>query len=84
MMLFMQKSRKKKRNKKYIIGVVYRPPKQNEENQIMLYNSIKSVRNRKVVTCGDFNKASQTDQPCKSQKKQETYPRSCLQTSQTK
>ena len=53
----------KKKNKKYIIGVVYRPPKQSEENKIILYNQVKSIKDRKAVICGDFHKASKTDQP---------------------
>ncbi len=31
------------KNKKYVLGVIYRPPKQNEENDKKLYNEIKSV-----------------------------------------
>ncbi len=33
----------KKYNKKYILGVVYGPPKLSEENDMALYNEIKSV-----------------------------------------
>ncbi len=49
----------KKNNKKYILGVVYRPPKLSEENDMMLYNEIKSViKDRNTVICGDFNNPS--------------------------
>ena len=49
-----------KNNKKtYILRVVYRPPKQTEENDIRLYNEIKSViKDKNAVICGDFNNPS--------------------------
>ncbi len=46
-------------NKKYILGVVYRPPKQSEENDMRLYNEIKSIiKDKNAVICGDFNNPS--------------------------
>ena len=49
----------KNNNKKYILGVVYRPPKQTEENDMRLYNEIKSViKDKNAVICGDFNNPS--------------------------
>ena len=48
-----------KKNRKYVLGVVYRPPKQSEENDIMLYNEIKSIiKDKNAVVCGDFNNPS--------------------------
>ncbi len=41
MILFTWKLQKK--NKKYVLGVIYRSPKQSEENDIKLYNEIKSI-----------------------------------------
>ena len=49
----------KNNKKKYILGVVYRPPKQTEENDMRLYNEIKSViKDKNAVICGDFNNPS--------------------------
>ncbi len=49
----------KKNNKKYTLGVVYRPPKLSEENDVMLYNEIKSViKDKNAVIWGDFNNSS--------------------------
>ncbi len=49
----------KKNNRKYILGVVYRPPKLSEENDMALYNEIKSViKDKNTVICGDFNNPS--------------------------
>ena len=49
----------KNNNKKYILGVVYRPPKQSEEKDLMLYNEIRSViKDKNAVICGDFNNPS--------------------------
>ena len=50
-----------KKNRKYVLGVVYRPPKQSEENNIMLYNEIKSIiKDKNAVVCGDFNPGTLT------------------------
>ncbi len=49
----------KNNNKKYILGVVYRSPKQTEENDMKLYNEIKSIiKDKKTVISGDFNNPS--------------------------
>ncbi len=46
-------------NKKYILGVVYRLPKQTEENNMRLYNEIKSIiKDKNTVILGDFNNPS--------------------------
>ena len=50
---------KLRKKKKYILGVVYRPPKLSEENDIFLYDEIRSViKDKNVVICGDFNNPS--------------------------
>ncbi len=47
------------KDKKYVLGVIYRPPKQSEENDKKLYNEIKSViKDKNAVICGDFNNPS--------------------------
>ena len=47
------------RNRKYVIGVIYRPPKQNEDNDKALYKEIKDlIKNKNAVICGDFNNPS--------------------------
>ncbi len=47
------------KNKKYVLGVIYRPPKQSEENDKKLYNEIKSIiKDENAVICGDFNNPS--------------------------
>ena len=49
----------KEKNKKYILGVVYKPPKLSEENDKILYDDIKSViEDKNAVFCGDFNNLS--------------------------
>ncbi len=49
----------KNNNKKYILGVVYRPSKQSEENDMRLYNEIKSIiKDKNTVICEDFNNPS--------------------------
>ena len=49
----------KNNNRGYILGVVYRPPKQTEENDMRLYNEIKSIiKDKNAVICGDFNNPS--------------------------
>ncbi len=54
MILFTWKLQKK--NKKYVLGVTYRPPKQSEENDKKLYNKIKSIiKYKNAVICWDFN-----------------------------
>ncbi len=43
------------KNKKYVLGVIYRPPKQSEEYDIMLYNEIKStIKDKNAVISGDL------------------------------
>ncbi len=43
-------------NKKYILGVMYRTPKQSEENDMRLYDEIRSIiKDKNSVICGDFN-----------------------------
>ena len=43
------------RNKKYILGVVYKPPKLSEENDKILYDEIKSIiKDENAVICGDY------------------------------
>ena len=43
-------------NKKIIFGVVYRPPRQNEENDKLLYTEIENAIDQKdSVIVGDFN-----------------------------
>ncbi len=57
MILFTWKLQKK--NKKYVLGVIYRPPKQNKENGKKLYNEIKCIiKDKNAVICGDFNNPS--------------------------
>ncbi len=47
------------KNKKCVLGVIYRPPKQSEENDKKLYNEIKCViKGKNEVICGDFNNPS--------------------------
>ncbi len=47
------------KNKKYVLGVIYRPPKQTEEIDKKLYNEIKSfIKDKNAVICGDFNNPS--------------------------
>ncbi len=49
----------KKNYRKYILGVIYRPPKLSEENDMALYNEIKSViKDKNAVICGDFHNPS--------------------------
>ncbi len=56
MILFTWKLQK---NKKYVLGVIYRPPKQTEENDKQFYHEIKSViKDKNAVICGDFNNPS--------------------------
>ncbi len=46
----------KNNNKKYILGVVYPPPKQRKENDMRLFDEIKSIiKDKNTVICGDFN-----------------------------
>ncbi len=50
---------KKNNRKYYILGVVYRPPKLSEENDMALYNESKSViKDKNAMICGDFNNPS--------------------------
>ncbi len=45
--------------KKVILGVIYRPPKLSEENEINLYDEIKNIiKNKNAVICGDFSHPS--------------------------
>ncbi len=48
------------KNKKYVLGVIYRSPKQTEENdKKILYNEIKSIiKDKNAVISGDFNNPS--------------------------
>ncbi len=56
MVLFTWKLQK---NKKYVLVVVYRPPKQREENDKKLYNGITSfIKDKNAVICRDFNNPS--------------------------
>ena len=49
----------REKNKKYILCVVYRPPKLSEDNDRILYDEIKSVnKDKNAVICGDFNNPS--------------------------
>ncbi len=49
----------KNNKKKNISGVVYRPPKESEENDMRLYDEIRSIiKDKKSVICGDFNNPS--------------------------
>ena len=46
----------KKKEKKYIIGVVYKPPKLSEDNENILYDEIKTIiKDKNSVICGDLN-----------------------------
>ena len=46
----------RKKYKKYILGMVYRPLKLSEENYRILYDEIKSViKDKNAVICGDLN-----------------------------
>ena len=47
-----------KKRKKYILGVVYRPPKLSKENDIILYDEIKSIIYKNAVIWIDFNNLS--------------------------
>ncbi len=41
------------KNKKYVLGVIYRPPKQTKENYKKLFNEIKSIiKDKNAVICG--------------------------------
>ncbi len=56
MILFTWKLQK---SKKYVFGVIYRPPKQSEENDKKLCNEIKSItKDKNAVICGDFDNPS--------------------------
>ncbi len=47
------------KNKKNVLDVVYRPPKQTRENYKKLYNEIKSIiKDKNAIICGDFNNPS--------------------------
>ncbi len=47
------------KNKKYVLSVIYRLPKQSEENGKKLYNEIKSIiKDKNAVICRDFNNPS--------------------------
>ncbi len=52
-------TRKLQKNKKYVLGVAYRPPKQSEENYKKLHNEIKSIiKDKNAVISGDFSNRS--------------------------
>ncbi len=46
-------------NKKYILGVGYRPPKQSGETDMRIYDEIRSkIKDKNAVMCGDFSNPS--------------------------